>query len=120
MVSILVVDDDANIRETLAFCFRDIGFQVELSRDGREAIEKYTAGQYDIVITDISMPRVDGRMVARHIRASDRKSPIIIGMSFSAMDDEEGLFDIFVQKPFTFTLLVNSIHELLVERGAIE
>ena len=65
--SILVVDDEAGIRETLAEILMDAGHRVVTAATGREALERIAAERYDVILTDIRMPGLDGRALYHEI-----------------------------------------------------
>jgi DNA-binding response OmpR family regulator len=81
MDTILVIDDEKGITSLIREALSMFGYDVEIALDGQEGIKKFETSAYDLVITDICMPGLDGNSVARHIRNSDRKSTPIIGMS---------------------------------------
>ena len=64
----LVVDDDASIRLMLSKILEREGFKVERSFDGHDAIEKLENGNFDLVLLDLMMPRIDGYGVLRYLR----------------------------------------------------
>jgi CheY-like chemotaxis protein len=66
---ILVVDDDDSIRGLMVAVLRRQGFEVESARDGTEAIEKLAVDDYDAILLDLMMPRVDGFGVMRYLRS---------------------------------------------------
>ena len=57
---ILIVDDEKAIRESLEIVLKDEGYKAETAADGEEALEKLRTENYDVVITDIKMPKLDG------------------------------------------------------------
>ena len=75
--SIAVVDDEANIRETVAFGLRREGYEVLVYADGAEAWESFREQLPDLVILDILMPRMDGLELCRKVRAVNDAVPII-------------------------------------------
>ncbi|MDP8252887.1 MAG: response regulator [Candidatus Kaelpia aquatica] len=77
---ILVVDDDADIRDILTILFKSEGFDVEEASNGREAIEKITHRPPDLVITDYVMPEMDGEELCRFIKRDLllRHTPVIM------------------------------------------
>jgi DNA-binding response OmpR family regulator len=66
----LVIDDEEPIRQMIARVLVRDGFTVEAASDGHEAIEMLDCGEYDFVVLDLMMPRVDGFGVLRHLRES--------------------------------------------------
>ena len=88
------------------------GYDVEIARDGQEGIQKFESSTYDLVITDICMPGLDGNSVARHIRNSAKKSTPIIGMSGTPWLLDKGDFDMVISKPFPLKMLIESMKKL--------
>jgi DNA-binding response OmpR family regulator len=80
---ILVVDDDAGLVESLGTILRDDGHEVTVARGGQAGIDAFralqaTARPIEVVITDLGMPYVDGRQVARAVRTAAPHTPIIL------------------------------------------
>lgn len=101
--SILIADDDANIRSGMTEILREAGFNVDYASDGQEAIEKLEERFFDIVLTDLVMPRKDGMDVLNHITNSSPDTTCIIitgaGSIQSAVEAmKNGAFD-YLSKP---------------------
>jgi two-component system response regulator AtoC len=79
MCTILVIDDEKGILRVIEAALKRFGHDVEIALDGIEGIKKFDDGCYDMVITDLRMPKLDGKGVVQHIRASRKKSIPIIG-----------------------------------------
>jgi len=82
-LSILVVDDDPVLRDSLANTLRDEGHRVTLAAGGQEGIDLFRSAQqgaepFDVVLTDLGMPYVDGRQVAAAVRTAAPRTPIIL------------------------------------------
>src|SRR6478672_13232466 len=75
MSTIAVIDDEANIRETVAFALRREGYAVETFADGVEAWTAFEQQVPDLVILDILMPRMDGLELCRKIRGASESVP---------------------------------------------
>jgi putative two-component system response regulator len=106
----LVVDDDEGSRRGLTRVLRSLGYEVELARDGFEALAKLQL-DIDLVVLDASMPGMDGFAVAQHIRqdSTHQDLPIIMVTGLNCREDrlravEVGVND-FVSKPFDVTEL---------------
>lgn len=112
MDTILVIDDEKGITSLIQEALSMFGYDVEIALDGQEGIQKFESSTYDLVITDICMPGLDGNSVARHIRNSDRKSTPIIGMSGTPWLLDKGDFDMVISKPFPLKLLIESMKKL--------
>jgi len=80
MHSILAVDDSASIRQMVAFTLKSAGYQVTEAVDGQDALEKSKSKNFDLVLTDQNMPRMDGITLVRNLRASTQYAakPILI------------------------------------------
>ncbi len=70
---ILVVDDEKGIRFLLSEALLMEGFEVALARDGQESLERLEMDDFDLVITDINMPRLDGMEMLKKMKKSGRK-----------------------------------------------
>ncbi len=88
---ILVVDDSVNTREIEKSILEAYGYVVEVAEDGLEAVEKTKEKQYDLVITDVEMPRLDGFSLTELLRKDDayRETPIIIMTSREKDEDKK-------------------------------
>lgn len=84
--SILYVEDEVEIRENIAILLRKIFPHVDIANNGEEGLEKYLKNTYDIVITDILMPKMNGLELIRHIRENNLKQEVIV---ISAYTDSE-------------------------------
>jgi len=110
--TILVIDDEKGITSLIQEALSMFGYDVEIAIDGQEGIQKFESSTYDLVITDICMPGLDGNSVARHIRNSDRKSTPIIGMSGTPWLLDKGDFDMVISKPFPLKMLIEFMKKL--------
>lgn len=105
---ILVVDDEVDLEEIIRWKFRthtrDRHWRFEFARDGREALDRVQAGEaYDVVVTDIRMPVMDGIALMRELRAANSDQVSVVVSAYSDMTSirramNEGAFD-FVTKP---------------------
>ena len=77
-IRVLVVDDEKGIRYLLSEVLLNRGFEVSLAEDGQESLEKLEKNHFDLVITDINMPRLDGVSMLKRMRKTGRKEKIII------------------------------------------
>ena len=77
---ILAVDDSKTMRDMVAFTLRNAGFQVEEAEDGKAALGKLGGAKFDLIITDLNMPNMDGISLIRNVRAGSqhRAVPILI------------------------------------------
>jgi signal transduction histidine kinase len=111
---ILVVDDEADVREMLADVLMSRGHHVTLAGGGREAIRSFEEGDYDLVITDLGMPDVNGWEVARAIKAMRASMPVLLLTGWTeAVDAHGGRVDGVIKKPFDTTKLAAAISAAL-------
>lgn len=113
---ILVVDDEAPVRETLAEMLLAVNHQVELAGSGQEAVEKLRQREFDFVFSDLAMPEMDGWETARLIRKDWPNVRIILvtgyGPTTPPPAGEEDLVDAIIGKPFDFTQVGSTLNAL--------
>jgi two-component system, OmpR family, response regulator MprA len=116
-VTVLVVDDDLAVRESLERALRGHGFSVELAGDGVEALSKLHGGTYDAVVLDLMMPRLDGVSVCRFVRNAGNQVPILMLTARDAVPERvtglEAGADDYVVKPFALEELLARLRALL-------
>lgn len=83
---ILVAEDEALAAMALEDFLSRKGFRVTLAQDGVEALERHRSDPADLVITDLRMPRMDGRALVRELRAQDAALPLLVMTGFLSMD----------------------------------
>jgi DNA-binding response OmpR family regulator len=112
MCTILVIDDEKCILGVIQEALTRFGHNVEIAFDGVEGIKKFDDGSYDIVITDMCMPRLDGKGVVQHIRKSRRNFIPVLGISGTPWQALDSGFDAVLSKPFPLQDLVESVNKL--------
>jgi len=113
MCKILVIDDEAAIVDIVQQALDMYGHNVETATNGREGIAKFDSDCFDLVITDICMPEIDGNGVVQHIRGSDKKYIPVIAISGTAWAVEDDSFDAILEKPFPIKTLIDSVQRFL-------
>src|SRR5207253_4694107 len=83
-VSVLVVDDDADVRQLLAIRLRGQGYEVDTAADGDEALLRVAAGQPDLIFLDISMPGRDGLAVLAELRRAELDLAVVMTTAFGS------------------------------------
>ena len=112
MSTILVIDDEKGILQLMHQALTKYGHNVETADDGQEGIRKFDGGCFDIVITDIRMPVIDGNGVVAHIRKSEKQSIPVIAISGTPWLLGSDSFDMVLPKPFSLKKLIDSIRSL--------
>lgn len=87
MRKILVVDDDSDLRMTVASALTEGQYQVDQAADGEEAVTRVQAGSYDLVLMDVNMPKMSGIEALKEIKAHDPTIMVIILTAFSNIRD---------------------------------
>ena len=88
------------------------GFSVETAIDGIEGIKKFDEGNYDLVITDIQMPALDGNGVVKHIRNSEKRYTPVIAISGTPWLIANCDFDAILPKPTSIKTLVDTVENV--------
>lgn len=101
---VLVIDDEAVIREGLRQALSLEGFQVDLASNGKSGLEKLQKDEFDIVITDLKMPFIQGIEVLKAVQILQPAVPVIIITGYATVDSaveamKNGAFD-YLTKPF--------------------
>jgi DNA-binding NtrC family response regulator len=101
--SILVVEDDEFVGNSLKWLLTDEGYHVSVATDGKQALAVIEQTAFDLVITDLRMPDVDGIEVLRHVKRTSPLTPVIVLTGYGTVDAavsalEAGAFD-FLTKP---------------------
>jgi DNA-binding response OmpR family regulator len=100
----LLVDDEQSVQTLLSYPLRKDGYHVTSALDGREALERFTEGRFDLVILDLMLPKVDGVEVCRQLRRNSQVPIIMLTAKGSETDKVAGLevgADDYITKPFS-------------------
>ncbi|MCU1265963.1 MAG: Histidine kinase [Acidobacteria bacterium] len=120
-LSILVVDDEPSVRETLADMLSALNHQVQLADSGHAALEKIGQTDFDLVFTDLAMPEMDGWETARAVRKQCAETIIVLvtgyGVGTVPPAGETGLIDAIIGKPFDFEQVSEVISRLFATAG---
>lgn len=118
-VSLLYVEDDQILQQETAQLLKNFFEKIDLAQNGEEGLELFELGKYEIIITDINMPKVNGVEMVKAIRRKDRHQMIIV---ISAHDEPHYLIDLinagvqhFLSKPIDLTGLISVLYEFCVE-----
>ena len=112
--NILIVDDEEIIREFLAEVLSE-DYEISTATDGDEAIEKISKSNYDLIITDLKMPRVSGEEVVRFAKDKYPECPVIVISGYSSLFVASQSVNhgacAFLSKPFSITELIKTVED---------
>jgi signal transduction histidine kinase/ActR/RegA family two-component response regulator/uncharacterized protein YigA (DUF484 family) len=114
---ILVIDDEDSVRDVLSRILKTKGHQVVVASNGEEGIERFRSELFDLVFTDLGMPRLSGWEVGKTIKGINPKVPIAMITGWGVELDREKLsesgIDLVVSKPFNFDQVINLVSEAM-------
>lgn len=120
---LLIVDDDPLILDLLGIFITSYGYEYDSAQDGHEALEKIEANDFDIVITDMIMPKMDGMQLLKHIQEKHAGIGVIVVTghtgTFSYNDVIKAGASDFISKPFNSDELEAKINRILREQKII-
>ena len=104
MEKILVVDDEKSLREVMSIMLKRAGYEVTEASDGEQAIGQVNKEIYDLVITDLRMPKADGMDVLKAVKSSSPDTVVLVVTAFGTADSaveamKQGAYD-YLTKPF--------------------
>ena len=121
---ILLVEDEETLAIGLEFNLQAEGYQVDLAADGRQALNLYKPGKYDLIVLDLMLPYVDGFEVARQVREQDIRQPILmLTARTQTVDKIRGLqagADDYLTKPFHLQELLLRVQGMLKRKSWYE
>lgn len=118
MKKILIVEDEENVAKVLKLVLDTEGYQVTIALDGEEALGKIAQNPPDLVVTDLSMPKIDGSKLCQIIKSSPKYNSIkvIICSALQQSLANEKLHlpaDDFIVKPVDYQILVEKVKKLI-------
>ncbi len=104
MTRVLIVDDEAGMREFLTILLEREGFEVESAQDGQEALQTVQDASFDLIISDLRMPTVDGVRLLEGLKRFQSEIPVILITAYASADSaieamKLGAYD-YLSKPF--------------------
>ncbi|MBC7196024.1 MAG: sigma-54-dependent Fis family transcriptional regulator, partial [Deferribacterales bacterium] len=114
--SILIVEDDDNMRSALTETVKRMGISVDTASDGGEGFDKVMKKRYDLIISDIRMPKIDGLKMYEMIKAAGINTPVCFITAFGTVENavralKDGAFD-FIIKPFPLEAIEEMIRRV--------
>ena len=120
--NIMVVDDEAGIRNLLYGVLTEQGFQVTLARDGQDAWNKMRSKHFVLLITDIDMPRLDGLKLLHKMKMSKRREKILVMtgrcIEYGDLGYEFPKVYGLLRKPFRIGFFIETVTSILLSQGA--
>lgn len=115
-MQILLVEDDERVRRFVLRGLEAEGYSVSAAFDGEEGLTRATAEEFDVIILDVMLPRLDGREICRRLRAAAVPTPILMLTAMDHIEDKVGALrggaDDYLTKPFDFDELLARIEAL--------
>ena len=121
--SVLVIDDEAHIRRVLELKFKNQGYRVITATNGEEGLELIKAQEPDVVITDIMMPKLDGKALCEMVNELKKERPFLtIVMTCRISPSEQDWIDqmqhtVFVEKPFSLSTMLKCVDQYFSNQG---
>jgi DNA-binding NtrC family response regulator len=121
ILKVLIVDDEAGIRDVLAFQLKDEGFDVVTAEDGTKALDLFSKDTFDVVITDLKMPGISGVEVVRQVKAKASRTIVIVltgvGSIETAVETMRLGCDDYLMKPLpSLAVIKQAINRCLARR----
>ncbi len=118
---LLIIEDDDSLRRVIEYNLSEEGYDVSVAKDGREGLSIFSGGEFDLCITDLQMPGMDGMEVLRKIKGVSPDTPVIIVTAFGTVEKavegiKTGAYD-FITKPFGRDHLSLVVKKALEYRG---
>ncbi len=122
-ISILVIEDDARMTELISRGLVEFGFDVTLAKDGFAGLKKAQEERFDLVLTDIILPGINGLEVCKRIKSADERYPVIMLTALGTTDDKVEGFDAgaddYMVKPFEMRELNARIHAVIKRSASL-
>ena len=110
MGQILIIDDDQSIRSILFMVLTELGYGVKVAENGEEGIALFDMiSDFDLVITDINMPGMNGNEVGQHIRDSPKADTPLVAITAFPDEIQKDMFNFSLIKPFDLEDLQNVV-----------
>ncbi len=121
-MKILVVDDEEGARELFFSILSDEGYDITLANNGEEALVRFKNDAYDLVVTDIKMPVMDGLQLLQEIRKTGSKTDVIMVTAYGEVESYLKAMSLgaaeYINKPIRIKELKRIVHKVLTERKA--
>jgi DNA-binding response OmpR family regulator len=116
MATVLVVEDDARLARLIAGALEQEGHEIRVAHDGDQALNEALARDFDVIVLDVMLPRMDGFAVCRRLREEDRRAAVLLLTARGAVEDRvfglDAGADDYVVKPFAMAELCARVRAL--------
>jgi DNA-binding NtrC family response regulator len=116
-VRLLLVDDDPNMQRMVALFLNKKNYDLEIAGNGRKALDLLDNNKFDLVISDMQMPLMDGSTLLRKMREKKIKTPVILISAYTSLNMPNEIdttdFVAILFKPFDSSNLISSIEKVL-------
>ncbi|NLF24581.1 MAG: response regulator [Deltaproteobacteria bacterium] len=116
---ILVVEDDQNVREVVAAMLTTLGYQVSSCSNGQEALQACSQSRFDLVLTDMIMPKMNGLELIKELRSKANTPKALIMTAYGVTQESLKGETKLIAKPFDIDSLAQTVRELLDETGKV-
>lgn len=113
MLSVLLIDDDKILLDMLEKILTRFEYDVKAADTGEDALLLFENNDFNLVITDIIMPEMDGNFIANYIRNSHKSYTPVIGMTGTPDYAEQENFDLVLSKPFSIDILLENVRKYI-------
>lgn len=121
-MKILVVDDEEGARDLFHTILTDEGYDVSLANGGEEALVLFKSNPFNLVITDIKMPVMDGLQLLQEIRKMGSKTDVIMVTAYGEVESYLKAMSLgaaeYINKPIRIKELKRIVHKILTEQRA--
>jgi OmpR family response regulator RpaB len=120
---VLIIDDEAHIRRVIELKFKNQGYRVRTATNGEEGLELIKAHEPDVVITDIMMPKLDGKTLCERVNELKKERPFLtIVMTCRISPTEQDWINqmedtVFVEKPFSLSTMLKWVDQYFNGQG---
>ncbi|MBD3284865.1 response regulator [candidate division WOR-3 bacterium] len=116
-IKILLVDDEEAFTDVVSALLTAQGFKVEVANDGRSALNQIRSASFDLVITDLNMPLLDGIQLIRQVRAFAKDQRFMVVTGYPSQESYQEAFEMgvlkYISKPFLPDRFINIVKESL-------
>jgi len=119
---LLIIEDDRDAADYLVKAFREVGHVADQATDGEDGLQLALDGEYDVLIVDRMLPKLDGLSIIGTLRSKSVETPVLILSALGQVDDRvKGLRtggDDYLAKPYAFSELLARVEALARRRGS--